>query len=187
MRLKDLCGALHRKRPWDVRRRILKPLEEAGIIEMEGDVIRLARRWQARLEERRKKDGEIEQAEKQAKRHRADGERYRTYLERKKNGTPKASIEAVRRTRELRDHRIREIREEEERDKSPSPPAVEILVSKILGQHERVRMGLLCEIAAEEGLRWRDVPLAVRRMGYRVERLPEYDDAEFIYADRIAA
>ncbi len=187
MRLKDLCGALHRKRPWDVRRRILKPLEAAGIIEMEGDVVRLARGWQAKLEERREKDGEIDQAEKQAKRHRADGERYRTYLERQRHGTPKASIEAVRRTRELRDRRLREIREEEERDKAPSPPAVELLVSRILGQHERVRMGLLCEIAAEEGLRWRDVPPAVRRMGYRVERLPEYGGAEFIYAERRAA
>jgi hypothetical protein len=187
MHLKDMCEALHRKRPWDVRRRILKPLEEAGIIEMEGDAVRLAHRWQAKLEERREKDGEIDQAEKQAKRHRADGERYRMHLQRRKHGTPKASIEAVRRTHALRDRRLREIREEEERDKAPSQPAVEFLVSRILGQHERVRMGLLCEIAAEEGLRWRDVPPAVRRMGYRVERLPEYGDAEFIYADRRAA
>jgi uncharacterized protein DUF3854 len=187
MHLKDLCEALHRKRPWDVRRRILKPLEEAGIIEMEGDAVRLAHRWQAKLEERREKDGEIEQAEKQAQRHRADGERYLMHLQRQKHGTPRASIEAVRRTHEARDRRLREIREEEERDRAPSPPAVELLVSRIVGQHERVRMGLLCEIAAEEGLRWRDVPPAVRRMGYRVERLPEYGDVEFIYADRRAA
>ena len=44
-------------------------------------------------------------------------------------------------------------------------------------------MRLLCEIAVEEGLRWRDVSPAVRRMGYRVERLPEYGDTEFIYSD----
>jgi hypothetical protein len=188
MHLKDLCEALHRKRPWDVRRRILKPLEKAGVIECEGDVIRLLADWLASLETRREKDGEIEQAERQVKRHRTDGERYRMHLERKKHGTPKASLEAVRRTKDLRDRRLREIREEAERDEAPTPPEVEQLVSRILGQHERIRMGLLCEIARDEGLRWRDVPPAVRRLqGYRVERLPEYDNAEFVFARRKAA
>ena len=56
LHLKDLCQALHRKRPWDVRRRILKPLEEAGIIECEGDVIRLAAGWLARLHARREEE-----------------------------------------------------------------------------------------------------------------------------------
>jgi hypothetical protein len=188
MHLKDLCEALHRKRPWDVRRRLLKPLEKAGVIECEGDVIRLLADWLASLETWREKDGEMEQAERQVKRHRTDGERYRMHLERKKHGTPKASLESVRRTKDLRDRRLREIREEAERDEAPTPPEVEQLVSRILGQHERIRMGLLCEIARDEGLRWRDVPPAVRRLqGYRVERLPEYDNAEFVFARRKAA
>ncbi|MDQ3767841.1 MAG: DUF3854 domain-containing protein [Actinomycetota bacterium] len=187
MHLKDLCEALHRKRPWDVRRRILKPLEKAGIIECEGDVIRLATEWLTSLDARREEDGEIEQAEKQVKKHRTDGERYRMHLERKKHGTPKASDEAVRRAQDLRERRLREIREEEERDRAPTPSAVEALVLRILGQHDRVRMGLLCGIAMDEGLRWRDVPPAVRRMGYHVERLPEYDNAEFVFAKQEAA
>ncbi len=192
LHLEDLCEALHRKRPWDVRRRILKPLEEAGIIECEGDVIRLAAEWLATLDERREADGEIKQAEKQAKRHRTEGEKYRLYLERKEHGTPKASVEAVRRTHELRDRRLRQIREEEERDEASTPPEVEQLVSRILahldrGHLDRVRMGLLCEEAMEEGLRWRDVPPAVRRMGYRIERLPEFNNAEFIFASEEAA
>ena len=93
----------------------------------------------------------------------------------------------MRRTRNLREKRLQEIRDEEERDRAPTPPAVEELVARILSQHDRMRMGLLCEIAMEEGLRWRDVPPAVRRMGYRVERLPIYGNQEFILTDRSAA
>lgn len=187
LHLKDLCEALHRKRPWDVRRRILKPLEEAGIIECEGDVIRLAAEWQTSLDARREEDGEIEQAERQVKKHRIDGENYRLHLERQKHGTPEASLAAVRRTRDLREKRLREAREEEERRRAPVPPAVEALVVRILSQHERVRMGLLCGIAADEGLHALDVPRAVESLGYRVERLPEYDNAEFIFAKEVEA
>ena len=187
LQLEDLCEALHRKRPRDVRRRILKPLEEAGIIECEGDAIRLAGEWLAFLEEERERKGEIEQAERQAAKHREQSARYREHLERERRGTPEASLAAVRRTKYLREKRLREIRDQEAQDRAPTPPAVETLVARILGQHDRVRMELLCEIALDEGLRWRDVPPAVRRMGYRVERLAEYNNAEFIFAKKTAA
>lgn len=187
LHIEDLCEALHRKRPRDVRRRIVKPLEEAGIVECEGDVIRLAGEWLARLEEERERKGEIEQAERQAQKHREQSARYREHLKRAKRGTPKASLAAVRRTKGLRERRLQEIRDEGERDRAPTPTAVEALVARILGQHDRIRMGLLCEIAREEGLRWRDVPPAIRRMGYRVERLAEYDNAEFVFTRKVAA
>lgn len=181
MHLLALCEASHRERARDVRRRILKPLEEAGIIECEGDVVRLAGEWSTRLEGERERGGEIEQAARQARKHREQRKRYGQYLERKKRGTPTASVEAVRRTEKLRERRLREIRDEEERDGGPTPPEVEALVAKIMGQNDRVRMGLLCEIARDEGLRWRDVRPAVHRMGYRIERLAVYDDEEFIF------
>jgi hypothetical protein len=187
LHLKNLCEALHRKRPRDVRRRILKPLEEAGILECEGDMIRLAGEWLDRLEEERERTGEVKQAEKQAKKHREQRKRYREHLERERRGTSKASLAAVRRTKELRERRLREIREEEERDRAPTPPAVEALVARILGQQDRVRMGHLCQIAMDDGLRWRDVPPAVRRMGYRVERLPEYFNDEFVFPAKVNA
>jgi hypothetical protein len=185
LHLLDLCETLCRKRPRDVRRRILKPLEEAGIIEFEGDVVRLAYAWLAKLEEERERTGEIEQAERQAKKHREQSARYREHLGREKRGTPKASLDAVRRTEDLRERRLQEeIHDEGERDRAPTPPAVEALVARILGQHDRIRMGLLCAIAREDGLRWRDVPPAVRRRGYRVERLAEFGNAEFVFAPR---
>ncbi len=188
MHLKDLCEALHRKRPWDVRRRILKPLEKAGIIECEGDVIRLAAEWLARLDKRREKDGEIEQAERQAKKHRENGESYRLYLEREKHGTPKASREAVRRTHELRDRRMREAREEEERRRSPVPAALRELIAQLVRQNGRLRMGLLRGIVTEEGYHFADVPRAVEELGCRVERLPEFGDEQFVFppAEKVA-
>jgi len=189
LHLLDLCEALHRDRARvrDLRKRILKPLEEAGIIRCEEDVVRLVRDWLDRLEEERERAEEIEQGERQVDRHREESRRYREHLERRRRGAPTASHEAVRRTEELRERRLREIRDEEERDRAPTPPTVEALVAKVLGQQNRVRMGLLCGVAMDEGLRWRDVPPAVRRMGYRVERLPEYDNAEFVFARKVVA
>jgi hypothetical protein len=181
MHLKELCEAMHRKRPWDVRRRILRPLEEAGIIEIDGDVIRLVSEWLAQLDERREADGEIEQAERQAKKHRRQGESYRLYLEREKHGTPKASTDAVRRTHELRGRRMREAREEEERRRSPVPPALRELVSRLVKQNGRLRMGLLRGIAAEEGYHFGHVPLAVEELGLHVERLAEFDNEPFVF------
>ena len=186
LHIDDLCEVLHRKRPRDVRRRILKPLEEAGVVECEGDVIRLTGEWLTRLEEERERKGEIEQAERQAEEHRKQRVRYREHLERERRGTPGASLAAVRHAEDLRNRRLQEMRDEEKRDCAPTPPAVEALVAKIMAQNQQMRMGLLCEIALEEGLRWRDVPPAVRRMGYHVERLPEFGNAEFVFSKAAA-
>jgi hypothetical protein len=182
LHLKQLCEVLHRKRPWDVRRRILKPLEEAGVIECEGDVIRLAADWSGRLDERRDRDGEIEQAERQAKKHRRQSDSYRLHLERKKRGTPNASTEAVKRTHDLRDRRMREAREEEERRRSPVSPALRELIARLVKQNGRLRMGLLRGIATEEGHHFAHVPRAVEELGLRVERLREYENQEFVFA-----
>ncbi len=187
MHIKDLCEALHRKRPWDVRRRILKPLEEAGIIECEGDVIRLVGEWLVRLDERRESDGETEQAERQARDHRRQSESYRVFLEREKNGTPEASTAAVRRSHDLRDRRMREARKEEERRVAPVPTAVKDLVARIVHKNVRIRMGLMCGMAADEGLHADDVPRAVEALGYRVERLEEFGNEPFVFAPAEAA
>ncbi len=182
MHLKGLCEALHRKRPWDVRRRILKPLEEAGIIECEGDVIRLVGEWLVRLDERRESDGEIEQAKRQAKKHRRQSESYRVFLEREKNGTPEASTAAVRRSHDLRDRRMREAREEEERRRSPVPPALRERVARLVRQNGRLRMGLLRGIVTEEGYLFTHFERAVEELGLHVERLAEFDNEPFVFA-----
>jgi hypothetical protein len=187
MHLKDLCEKLHRKRPWDVRRRILKPLEEAGIIEMNGDVISLVSEWLPQLDERREADGEVEQAERQAKKHRRQSESYRLYLEREKHGTPKASTAAVQRSHELRDRRMREAREEEERRRSSVSPDLLDFVARLVSQNGRLRMGLLVGVATEDGYHFAHVPRAVDELGLRVERLAEFDNEPFVFAPAEAA
>jgi hypothetical protein len=187
----ELMEALGRSnsRKRDFRRRILSRLEEAGVVEVSeaSDTVLLAADWLDRLNERREADGEIEQAERLAKRYRTESESYRTYLEREKNGTPQASLDAVRRSHELRKRRLQEMREEDERDHEPTPPEIEKLIKSALAQNKRVRLNLLAEMALGEGLRWRDVRPAIKRMGYRIERLPEFLNEEFVYRPLPAA
>lgn len=182
LHIENLMEVLNRTgRPRDFRRRILQPLEESGVIVLEGDVIRLSLDWLDRLNERRRRDGEIFQAELQAEKHKAESKKYREHREREKRGTPQASMDAARRTKEMREKRLQEIREEKERDDAPTSPEVAEFVQVMLRKNERIRLGLLCEDARVKGGRWRDIRPAVERMGYRVERLPEYQNEAFVY------
>ena len=180
----ELRRVLHRldARTRDFKRRTLKPLEDEGIIEWAGDDVRLADDWRVRLDARREADGEVEQAERQRKRHRDESKDYRAHLERQKRGTPAASLEAVKRTRELRARRMREAAEEEERRRNIVPPEVLAFVSGLVKKNGRLRLGLLCGMAHDGGLRSRDVPRAVEALRYRVEELPEFGGARFVYA-----
>ena len=104
--LQELCEVLHRSRPRDVRRRILPILEETGVIEREGDVIKLASDWYAKLDAVREAGGEPEAdglAEERRKRN------SRAYHNRDKplESKPTAvGLKAVQGSREkARDHR----------------------------------------------------------------------------------
>lgn len=185
--LVDLCEVLHHKRPRDVRRRVLPMLESAGIVGCEGDVVSLAGDWRERLAVARKTGGEPE-ADELAEAHR----KLKSRAFRNRDGAPEskpsaAGLEAVRRSHAMRDARLRELaREEEERCKAGPPPELGAMISRMLGQLGRMRMGLLRELAAEEGFDWRDVPDAARAMGYRVEGLAEYGGEEFVFAREAA-
>ncbi len=180
--LRELCEVLHHKRPRDVRRRVLPMLEEAGIIGCEGDVINLAADWREKLLAARK-TGEEPEADELAEVGRKL--KSRAYHERDKPLVSKpsaAGLEAMRRSRAMRDARLEELRRvEEERRKAGPPPKLTALIRELLGKNDRLRMGLLCEMATEEGFEWRDVPEAARAMGCRVERLPEYGNEEFLF------
>jgi hypothetical protein len=192
----EMADALHlrardltrRKKPGSKGRDgVLVMLEDAGVISCEDDVIRLAANWREKLDAARKTGGELE----------ADGLaevnrklKSRAYRERDKAPISKpsaAGIEAMRRSRAMRDARLRELAcEEEERRKAGPPPELATLISRMLGQLGRLRMGLLCDVAMEEGFDRRDVPDAVRAMGYRIEKLPEYGNEEFVFVREAA-
>lgn len=186
--LPELCEILHHGRPRDVRRRVLPMLEDAGIIECVDDVIRLAPDWHEKLNTAREIGEELE-ADKLAEVGRKL--KSRAYHERDKPLVSKpsaAGLEAMRRSRAMRDARLQELaRAEEERRKAGPPPELTALIRELLDKNDRLRMGLLCEIATEEGFKRRDVPEAARAMGYRVERLPEHGDEEFVFPSTEAA
>lgn len=58
--VKELAAALGDPRPWELRRRQLTKLEQAGIIVLDGDAVMLGGRWQEALHEERELRGEFE-------------------------------------------------------------------------------------------------------------------------------
>jgi ribosomal protein S19E (S16A) len=191
--LDDLCKVLHRKRARDVKRRILPMLEEAGVIEYAGDVVALAPNWSERLDDARRNCGELEADELAEERRKRKS---RAYRERYKAPTSKpsaAGLSAVRRSHERRDTCLRESAlAEEKRRRDGPPPALQILLSGMLGQLDRghldkIRMDLLCEEAIERGFDLRDVPGVVHAKGHPVERIPEYGDEEFVFPRKVIA
>jgi hypothetical protein len=184
-------------RPRDLTRRkttdkgrdgLLIWLEEAGILAIDGDTVSLTPDWLERLEAQRVLGQEIEADAVARMRYKAKSRAYHNREKAPESKPSTAGLAAIRRSHALRDTRLREAAcAEEERRRAGPPPGLEALISRVLDQLGRLRMGLLCEVAMEEGFDRRDVPAAVRQMGYRVEKLPEYNNAEFIFASKRAA
>jgi len=104
--LQELCERLHRSRPRDVRRRILKPLELAGIIECEEDVITLSRNWYAKLDAVREAGGEPEADGLAEERRKRNSRAYHNRDKPLESKPTAAGLKAVQGSREkARDHR----------------------------------------------------------------------------------
>jgi hypothetical protein len=188
LHLDELCEVSHRKRPRDVRRRILPMLEEAKIIECEGDVIRLAADWLEKLEEERERKEEVSHAEEQREKHRKQRERYRDYLKSVKQLPSKASEEAVKRGHESREAGLAAERERAAAAaKSEAQRKAEAFVRDTLNNDRLlvsggIRLGHLCDIWRDQGGDSLTIPQAVEALGCRVERLIEYDNRRFVFA-----
>ncbi len=193
--LQKLYDVLHpgrapkKRRPRDLRRRQLPMLVAAEIIEIslgeDGDaVVYLAPDWLEALGRARELGVELEAERLQRERHARQRKAFRNRGKAPKSKPRAVGLEAVRRERERIKARLRQriARAEEERRKAGPPPGLEALISRVLLPLGRLRMGLLCEVADEEGFDRRSVSEAVRAMGHRVERLPEYGNEEFVYA-----
>jgi hypothetical protein len=70
-------GDKKRWRPRDLRRRVLPMLIEARILSVEGEMVRLASDWRAKLEEARIMGGEIQREELERQRHKRQREAFR--------------------------------------------------------------------------------------------------------------
>src|SRR5215203_6196933 len=187
--LQELCRTLHRSRPRDVRRRLLPMLEKAGIIEVEGDVVRLAADWMTRLEEERERKGEISHAEKQREDHRKQREGYRDYLQAIKKLPSKASGDAITNGREYRVAGLATIAERAAAAaKGEELRKAEAFVRDRLRELGRIRLALLQDIWHDVGGDPWTIPQAVEALGCRVEELPEFDNREFVFppAEQVA-
>jgi ribosomal protein S19E (S16A) len=185
--LAELCEALHRKRARDVKRRILPELEDAGIITIEGDTVVLADDWREALDAERRAKGEIEAdelAEEDRKR------KSRAYRERDRTPISKptaAGLAAVERSHEKRAEHIAEHDEHQASARAADlehKRFVKRFVYDRLRALGRIRLELLQQILRESGGTPSYALPAAKSLGCTVERLPEFENQEFVFAPR---
>ena len=183
--LQEIADALHRKRARDSRRRNLPWLEEAGILTVEGDTVTLADDWLDRLEEAREAGGELE-AEELARKHYRD--RSRAYHARNvpaKSEPSAAGLATIQRSHEKRSEHIAEHDEHQAKVNAAETEHkrfVKRFVHDRLRALGRIRLELLQEILRDAGGTPSYALPAAKSLGCTVERLPEYENREFVIA-----
>jgi hypothetical protein len=180
--LKEIAAALHRSRPRDIRRRNLPMLEEAGIIEVGGDVVTLSDNWLDRLEEQRVLGNEIE-AEKLAReryREKSDGYHRREELPKPDDPAPLMGAERVA-------EMLRENRADRAAAKTEEMRKAEAFVRSRLALLGRIRLVILEDAFRDKGGDPRHVAQAVAALGCRVEKLPEFQNRQFVFPPAEAA
>jgi hypothetical protein len=195
--LEELARLLGVKRPRDLVRRkktekgrdgLLVWPEAAGVLTIDDGVVSLTSDWLDRLEEVRERGEELaadEQAKKDRKRRSLA---YRDHLERKlgKSRASKpsaASVAAIKRSRESKAAGLAAIQERAAAAaKTEEMRKAEAFVRDRLRSLERIRLELLQDVWRDEGGDAQTIPLAVETLGYRVERLAEFDNEPFVFA-----
>jgi hypothetical protein len=184
--LLELCEVLHRKRARDVRRRILPMLEEAGVLTVEGDVVRLAHEWREALEAERRAKGEVEADELAEYRRKRKSRAYRERDKLPVSKPSEAGLAAVERGQAMRtEKRLNEHEEQQARARAAELEAKRFakrFVYERLRELGQIRLGLLQEVLHDAG----GVPTyalpAAKSLGCDVERLPEFGDKQFVLA-----
>jgi len=190
--LEQLARAIHRKRARDLVRRkttergrdgLLIWLEEAGIVAIDGDTVSLTREWLGRLEEERERGEEIEAAKVARNLYREKSRYFHTHgpIEAMLTEDP-PQLMGPERVEEIVLERAKEdleTRVEDQRRKVGF--TVETFVFDKLKALGQIRLALLMEVYEDAGGDPWDIPLAVRRMGCPVERLPEFENRQFVF------
>jgi hypothetical protein len=186
--LEELCEVLHRKRARDVRRRVLPMLEDAGVIEVDADTLRLAADWSERLEAARVAGGELEADELAERRRKLNSHAYHRRNEAPKSQPSAAGLEAIRRSHEQRRTGLAAIAQRAAAAvKSEELRKAEAFVRDRLRELGRIRLALLQDIWHDAGGDPWSIPRAVEALGYKVERLVEFANEPFIFAPAEAA
>jgi hypothetical protein len=180
----DLSEALHYKRPWDVRRRILPQLEDAGIVVVEGDMVRLTADWAERLEAARVAGGELE-ADELAERNRKLKSRafHHRHHEAAKPPDDPPPLMGAERVAEM----LRENRAARAAAKTEEMRRAEAFVRSRLALLGRIRLVILEGAWHDKGGDPRHIPQAAAALGCRVEKLPEFQNRRFVFPPAEAA
>ena len=193
----DELGRLMGVRPRDLTRRkrtekgrdgLLVWPERAGILVVEGGTVSLTPDWLDRLEEQRERGGELE-ADEQAKRDRKRRSlAYRDHLEKKRGKTSPsnmsaASVAAIERSRESKARGLAAMKERA----AAAAKAEELRRAEAFARDrfqalDRIRLGLLQDLWRDEGGDPLTIPPAVEALGYKVERLAEFENERFVFA-----
>jgi hypothetical protein len=189
MAIDEIAEALHRKRARDIRRRNLPALEEAGIVAVDGNVVRLCEDWMVRLEASRESGEELEAEELARRRYRDKSRAYhRRHEARRSLSAPSAAgLAAIERSREKREANLAAHEEHQAKARAAELEAKRFAKRfvydrvKALG---RVRLGLLQEILRDAGGSPAYAMPAAMSLGCSVERLPEFENARFVFAPR---
>lgn len=168
------------KRARDLKARNLPKLQEAGIIVLDGDTVRLAANWREALETRRDEDGEIEAHNRDEKKYREQAEAFRN-----RDKTPADEVPPLMGREKMAEILAERAKDEEERriehQRQKVGMTAETFVHDKLKSLDRIRLGLLRDIWSDAGGDPRHVLSAAVRLGCRVERSPAYDNEQFVY------
>ncbi len=187
MRVEELAEATN-KRTRDLLRRNLPKLQKAGIVVLSeaGDTVRLAADWREVLEHKREQDGEIYAHERDQKKYREQAEAFRN-----RDKTPADEVPPLMGREKMAEVLAERVKEDEEhrieRQRQKVGTTAEVFIHDKLKALGQIRLGLLMEIYADAGGDPWEVPPALRRMECRVERLPEFQDRQFVFPPAEAA
>jgi Domain of unknown function (DUF3854) len=192
-------GAITGRRPRDLVRRkktekgregLLVWPERAGIVDIDGDTVSLAPEWLDRLETERELGEEVEMAQIAEQRYEQKRADYHNHgpveVMQTEDPPPLMGPEKVEEIVRERAKEDLEARVENQRRKVGITAETFVFDKlKALGQ---IRLALLMEVYEDAGGDPWDIPPAVRRMGCSVERLPEYENRQFVFppTDRVA-
>jgi DNA-binding transcriptional ArsR family regulator len=146
--LQEIAEILHKKRPRDVRRRMLPMLEDAGIIEVseDGDTVSLTENWLDALDRQRIVGKEIEAESLARMRYRI---RSQAYHRRDEKLVSKPTVAGLAQVRESRAQR-RAYLDEQARNPTPQTPSDDELVAVRRDVERLVRHGMKRRFAEEE-------------------------------------
>jgi hypothetical protein len=133
--LQEIADALQRKRPRDIRRRLLPWLVDDGIVTVDGDLVSLTADWRERLDAARFHAGEIEAEQRNRDELRIRREAFHGRRRRDRRKPSPAGLEAVKRSHARREaEQLKGARpvSELERPPAPTPELVEALAAALV-------------------------------------------------------